>query len=141
MRIKHAALIAALAIGAIITLSPSTFAQQADRPGAGQRERAGQPQIERIAEQLKLTEEQKKKLETVLREEMTAMREVRQDTNLSAEQRREKVQKLREQTLAKVKPILPAEKLEQFKKMREDAAARPRREGAPEGSQRQQRPQ
>jgi periplasmic protein CpxP/Spy len=139
MRIPNAGLAAAIAIGAFVATSTVTFAQE--RPGAGQRERAGQPQIDRLAEQLKLTDEQKTKLQAVLREEATKMRELRQDTDLTAEQRRERVQKLREQTLAKVKPILPEDKFEQYKKLREQAAARgPRGEGGQErrGGPRQQ---
>jgi periplasmic protein CpxP/Spy len=142
MRMINKSLIAAIALAGLVALPSVAMAQERpERPGAGQRpERAGQAQIDRIAERLTLNDEQKTKLQAVLREEATKMRELRQNTDLTEEQRRKKIQELREQHLAKVKPILPADKFEEYKKMREQTAARGQRgEGRPERGGGQQR--
>ncbi len=123
------------ALGALVAFAPISRAQPADsnanreRPSAGQRERrgagpAGENAFNRMAEQLKLTDEQKAKLQPIYREEMTKLRELRQDTSLTREQRTEKTRAIREKSLAKMKPELKAEQFEQLKKMREAQATR-----------------
>ncbi|MHC1763501.1 MAG: hypothetical protein AB9869_04225 [Verrucomicrobiia bacterium] len=122
------------ALGALVAFAPISRAQTADtanqeRPAAGQPQRraagpAGENAFNRMAEQLKLTDEQKAKLQPIFREEMTKLRELRQDTSLTREQRTEKTRTIREQYLAKMKPELKAEQFEQLKKMRETQATR-----------------
>jgi Spy/CpxP family protein refolding chaperone len=138
MKVSHVSFLA-LILGALVTLAPNSRGQDSpdakdaskpDRPAAGQRERRGGPggggaaQIERISERLKLTDEQKTKLQPILREEAAKLRELRQDNSLSREQMRDKAREVREQYLAKMKPILSEEQLDQFKKMRQEGAAR-----------------
>jgi hypothetical protein len=127
--------ITAAALGLLVAFAPMSRAQQNDdnarreRPAAGQRERrgagpAGENAFNRMAEQLKLTDEQKGKLQPLYREELTKLRELRQDTALTPEQRREKSRTLREQYLGKMKEVLKPEQFEQLKKMREAQATR-----------------
>lgn len=120
----------AAALGLLVAFAPMSRAQQNDdnarreRPAAGQRERrgagpAGENAFNRMAEQLKLTDEQKAKLQPLYREELTKLRELRQDTALTPEQRREKTRTIREQYLGKMKEVLKPDQFEQLKKMRE----------------------
>jgi hypothetical protein len=67
------------------------------------------------------------------------MRELRNDTALTQEQRREKVREIREQSLAKMKPILTTEQYEAFKKMREQAPRRGQGGDRPGGQDRPRR--
>jgi Spy/CpxP family protein refolding chaperone len=77
-----------------------------------------------MAERLKLTDDQKAKLRPIYQEEMTKTREVRQDTSLTTEQRRDKMRDLRQEYLGKMKPILTADQYDDLKKMREQGAGR-----------------
>jgi Spy/CpxP family protein refolding chaperone len=128
----------AVALSTLVALAPLSRGQDSkdnkdtakpDRPPAGQPQRrggGGAQAFDRIAERLKLTDDQKTKLQPIFQEEMTKMRDLRQDTTLTAEQRREKVRELREQYLAKMKPTLTTEQFDQLKKMREQAPRGPR---------------
>jgi hypothetical protein len=126
-----------LVAAVLVSLAPSSQAQEErpaqdqprrERPAGGaQRERRGPGggvnRFEQIAERLKLSDEQKAKLQPILTEETTKLRELRQDTALTQEQRRTKVREIREQYLAKTKPILNTEQFDAFKKMREQTPA------------------
>lgn len=135
MRLAKLNLITVAAFGVLVALAPMSRAQdsqgnaRADRPtAAGQQRRearqAGANSFNRIAEQLKLTAEQKSKLQPILRKEAVALRELRQDTALTPEERREKVRTIRDQHLTEMKPILTTEQFGQLKKLREPGAAR-----------------
>lgn len=79
-----------------------------ERGGPGMR---GRPNIDEIAKDLNLSEDQKTKLKTVLEEQQTKMQEVRKDASLSQEDKRAKVKEIREGTQAKVKEILTPEQM------------------------------
>src|SRR4051812_42261630 len=115
MKPAQFSLITAVALGTLVAFVPLSRSQDSkdatkpDRPPAAQRERrpggpGGAQAFDRLAERLKLTDDQKTKLKPIFTEETTKMRDLRQDTNVTAEQRREKVRELREQYLAKIKP-------------------------------------
>lgn len=139
MKLTKHSLITALALGSLVAFSPLLRGQEnqendrprRERPANGDRERRpggrGGNQLEMIVQRLKLSDEQKSKLQPILQEEMTKLRELRQDTALTPEKRREKVREIREQNLAKVKPILTTEQFEQFKKLREQGPGRGQR--------------
>jgi periplasmic protein CpxP/Spy len=123
----------ALALGALVVLAPmgrgednknKDGADQAPAAAGKSAAKARQDQFQHMAEQLKLTDEQKTKLQPILKEETTKLRELRQDTNLTAEQRRDKAHEIRAQYAAKVKPVLSTEQFEQFKKMQQQNANR-----------------
>ncbi|MFO1500903.1 MAG: hypothetical protein U1G07_21365 [Verrucomicrobiota bacterium] len=109
---------------------PERPAARERRPGGGA---GGANQFDRIAERLKLSDEQKTKLQPIFREEMTKLRDLRQDTALTAEQRREKVRTIREEYFGKMKPILTTEQADQLKKMREQQGPGGNRRG-PQGN-------
>jgi len=130
MKVSQMSLLAALALGALVAIVPTSRAQDSKdapkpaTPPSGQRQRSGgggANQMERLTERLKLTEDQQAKLKPIVTEETGKLRDLRNDTSLSSDQRREKAKELREQYLAKMKPILSTEQFDQLKKMREQA--------------------
>ena len=124
MKVNKLALMSMLA-GSILTFSPASRADDkpADskpvkaRPARGER-------LQQVAEKLKLTDEQKEKLKPVFQEEAKKLRELRNDKDLSREDRISKIREIREDLNGKVKPILTAEQLETWNKIRSE---RPRR--------------
>jgi Spy/CpxP family protein refolding chaperone len=138
MKLAKRSLLTAVALGMLVAMAPFTRAQDNNSdnnnsspkpPATGQRARrgGGQNQFQRIADQLKLTDEQKTKLQPIFQEEATKLRDVRQDTNLSAEQKRDKSREIRDQYNAKIKPVLTADQYDQFKKLRQGGGGRPPR--------------
>jgi hypothetical protein len=115
---------------------PAPAAGQPARPDRppGQRQ-AGGDRMKMLAEQLKLTTEQQDKLRPIFAEETKKARELREDTALAPEQRREKMGKIREETRKKVKDakILSDE---QWKKW-EEILAQQRNRGGQGGQGRQ----
>src|SRR5262249_23186442 len=113
---------ALLAVGALVALAPFARAQQdskadtkPEQPAATQRPRRPAPSnVDAIAEKLKLTDDQKKQLQPILRDEAAKLRDLRQDTSLSNEERREKAKSIRDQSLAKIKPVLSEDQFDQY---------------------------
>jgi Spy/CpxP family protein refolding chaperone len=110
--------IALAAIACLLALSPSVRAQTnaASRPTSPAGRRDGgvmtvESRLNRLTEQLKLTDEQKPKVKAVL-EEQDKQRQAARD--LSAEERRSKMQAMREETNKKMKEILTAEQFKKF---------------------------
>jgi Spy/CpxP family protein refolding chaperone len=85
------------------------------RPGGGAGMRA-RPNIEQLAKDLNLSDDQKAKLKTALDEQMKKMQELRADTSLSQEDRRAKMKEMRDDLTAKVKEILTADQFEKWQK-------------------------
>ena len=96
-------------------------------PGAGQREDMIKQRLNRMAEELKLTETQKTKVEATLKEQAGKMRELR---DAAPEQRREKAQALRADVDKRMKDILTADQYEKWQKLR--AQGRSARNGRPD---------
>lgn len=124
-------LIAALAVGSLLTLSPALRADDAtntppstppaggpppgDR-GPGMRGRG--PNIDMIAQRLNLTDDQKPKVKEILEGQRQQMRAVwQQGQDLSREDRMAKMKSIREDTNAKLKAVLTADQFEQWQKM------------------------
>ena len=87
---------------------------------------AGQDAMQRLADELKLTKEQREKLRPILFEEFTQRQSLRKNDKLSREESLAKFKELHAATTAKVKPILSPEQLEKWVKLREDMLARRR---------------
>ena len=130
MKATKFSLMAVIALGSVMVLAPITRAQEEKdddaKPKAPPRERGlrAQDQVKRIAEELKLTDEQKTKFEAVMKEEREKQAELRQ---VPQEERVAKVREMRADTTAKMKAILDAEQFEKWQKMRQ---AGPRARGA-----------
>ncbi len=136
MKATKFSLAAVLALGSVMALAPLARAEDKKeddaKPKAPQRERAARPQ-DRFKE-LNLTDEQKPKFEAAMKEQNEKMRELRQDTTLSAEERRTKLRELRENSTANIKKILDAEQFEKWQKMQQAGVrARGPRAGRPPG--------
>jgi hypothetical protein len=67
-----------------------------------------------MATELKLTDDQKTKITALLEEEGKKMRELRNDTNLSKEERGEKLRAMRTENETKLKQILTPDQYEKW---------------------------
>jgi len=133
MKMPKVSLMAALAAGALIALTPALRAQdKPDKPEGGPRQgQRGEMVKERLAklsEELSLTAEQKTKIEAVLKEQAETMRGLRDAT---PEDRRAKMQAARKEIDTKVKGILTTEQYTKWEKIREQRGA-----GGPGGPRR-----
>jgi Spy/CpxP family protein refolding chaperone len=114
---KHT-LIALVAIAGTLTIQPLAHADDTNTPApsaTGGRAGAMRERMQDTARELNLTPEQTAKLQTIVRERMEKMRDLRQDTSLSAQEKREKLQAGREELLAEVKKVLTPEQFEKWK--------------------------
>ncbi len=127
MKAKRIGLMAALLTGALLAAAPAlSQAQDAkkdarprpDRPAFGQGQ---QERLDKLAEELKLTDEQKKKVAEVFKNRAEKMRQIREDSSLSQEQRREKFRAAFEESNKQMKGILTSEQYEKWIKMRPQA--------------------
>lgn len=145
MKTNKMTLIAALAVGGLLTLSSSLLAQESTNtppagappagapPAGGPGMRRGGPNLEQMATELKLTDEQKPKVKAVMEAQRTKMTELRADTALSQEDRRAKMKTIRDDTTAKMKEILTAEQFTKFEKMSQGMRRGPGGPGGPGG--------
>lgn len=109
--------LAVIAASSLLSLSPSVRAEDpaAPQPPATTRRMGGarisvDDQVKNLTEKLTLTAEQQPKVKAVLEERLKSMQASR---DLSPEERRTKMQSLREETTKKMKEILT---VDQFKK-------------------------
>src|SRR6266850_4189417 len=102
MRINKLSLIAVLALGGLVAGSTMATAQDAKdgKKKEGRRMPSVEQRLDRMTEQLKLTDEQKPKVKAVLEETAKKMQDV------PREERREKGQAIREEENTKLKAIL-----------------------------------
>ncbi|MGA2802449.1 MAG: hypothetical protein ABSE97_08810 [Verrucomicrobiota bacterium] len=134
MKANKTMLITALAVGSLLAWSPALRAGDstntppstppAGAPPAGQPPRAG---FERWAEQLNLTADQKPKVQAIMDTQMQKMRDLRQDTSLTAEDRKAKMKTIREDIATQMKAVLTPEQFQKWQDMRN------RRNGPPPG--------
>ena len=117
---KRLSLIAALALGGLLAFSTIAMAADADTKAArkaGKNRFSVEQRLEKMSTDLKLTDEQKPKVKTVLEEtskSMQGLREVPQD------ERRAKMQSIREKEVTKLKEILTPDQMEKYKKVQEE---------------------
>jgi protein CpxP len=134
MKLTRISLMAALIAGSVLAFSPALCAQDAKtsndtnsqkgRPAGGRRAEAMKERMDKLATDLKLTDEQKKKVEAVFKEQGEKMRGLR---DLTPEERRTKGKELREEMNKKMKEILTPEQYQKWEKER--AQGRPGRGG------------
>ncbi len=132
MKRAKISLMTALALGGLLACSTLARAQESkdsNAPKQGKRMSIEQ-RLDRLTEQLKLTDAQKPKIKAVLEDQAKKEQELRADTSLSREQRREKGRALMEDQQKKFKEILTPEQYEKWQKLLEEAK---KKRGAPEG--------
>lgn len=118
MSMNRQTLVALAAVAGALSLQPLTRAADTNEPvppTAGGGPGALRERIQDTARELNLTDEQKEKLQTVIREQMEKLREVRQDNSLSPQEKREKSQAAHEGIAAEVKKVLTPEQFEKWK--------------------------
>jgi len=121
MKLSKMGLLAALTLGGLVVCSNMAFAQDAkDGKKGGKRGFSVEQQMERMNEQLKLTDAQKPKVKAVLEESVKKMQELRSDSSVPQDQRREKMQALMKDQDTKLKAILTPEQSEKWQKAREE---------------------
>jgi Spy/CpxP family protein refolding chaperone len=138
MKANKTMLIAALAVGSLLVWSPALRADDstntppstppAGAPPAGQPPRGG---FERIAEQLNLTADQKPKVQSIMEAQRQKVRDLRQDTSLTAEDRKAKIKAVQEDTATQMKAVLTADQFQKWQDMQ--SRMRNRRVGPPPG--------
>jgi Spy/CpxP family protein refolding chaperone len=92
------------------------------------RRAALQERLKKLSENLNLTDEQKEKLKPIIREQAVKMRELRQNTELSRQDKLAKFKELREDMDKKIEPILTPEQKEKWKKFELRRAKRQEKE-------------
>src|SRR5262245_17086077 len=122
MKTYKLSLIAALALGGLMACASLATAQDnkdskgGGQGGGGQGGRRGgmsvDARMERLTTELTLTDAQKPKVKAVLEESQKKFGEIRGDSSLSQEQRREKMTAIREDETKALKPILTPEQME-----------------------------
>lgn len=112
--LKYLVLAAAVAGGLLALNLQAQPTDKAERKG-GKRPDT-QARLNQMAEQLNLTAEQKEKVKPIMEAEREKMQGLR---DLAPEQRREKMQEIRKDQEAKLKPILTPEQFEKWKKLRD----------------------
>lgn len=116
---KTLALMALVAGGLLAGTSLQAQDNSSGKPAAphGSPGMRGRPNMDRLAKELSLTDDQKTKLQAALEDQMTKIRELHKDTSLSQEDKRIKAKELREATQAKIKEILTPDQLEKWHKL------------------------
>ena len=117
MRNYKLGLIAALALGSLLACTNISSAQ--DSQG---KKKAFTPQArtERMEKDLNLTADQKTKVQAVFEANAKKYQELRDDTSMSREQRREKMTTIREEENKKLKEILKPDQWEKYQKQMDE---------------------
>jgi Spy/CpxP family protein refolding chaperone len=123
MKASRISLMAALIAGIMLAYSPALRAQDAAE-GKDAKKHEGRPgrngaamkeHFDKMAEDLKLTDEQKTKVKAAMKEQGEKMRGMR---DLPQDERHEKFKASREEMTKKMKGILTVEQFEKWEKMR-----------------------
>ncbi len=119
MKIHKISLIAVLAAATVLAYSPALRAQEKEKKDAPKREGRGggdfvKQRLDRLTEELTLTDAQKPKVEALLKDQAEKMRGLRDAT---PEERQEKMKGTREEMSKKMKEILTAEQFAKYEKM------------------------
>lgn len=115
MRTLKISLATVLALGGLLACASLVQAQDTNAAKKGPRGQMGA----RMAEELNLDDAQKAKVQEAFQEQGKKMRELRDDTSLTQEQRQEKMKAMREDMDKKMKTILKPDQYEKWQKSRE----------------------
>jgi len=113
-------------------LSPPASAPPPGRPPGAMGMRGG-PNVDMMAQQLNLTDDQKPKFKSIMETRMQKMRDLRQDPDfaqMTPQDRGAKIKAIQDDTDAQIKALLTPEQLEKWHKMR---GMRVRPMGTPSG--------
>lgn len=117
MKIDKLCIITTLALG-LWASSNSRATAQDQRPG-GRRGPSVEQRMDRLNEELKLTDEQKPKVKAVLEATQKKRQELFTDSSTPPEERREKARALMNEETKKMKAILTPDQFAKYEKLRE----------------------
>lgn len=120
MKITNYGLVAILALGTFLAAGSQVVAQEKKAEQKKHFTASDRQPGDRMAEELKLTEEQKTKMRTFREEQRKKAEEIRKDATLTQEQKQEKAAALRKEGDAKIKEILTAEQYAKWEKARDN---------------------
>jgi len=118
MNINRQTLVVLAAVAGALSLQPLARAadnQASAQPAGDNRAATLRERMQDTAKELNLTDEQKEKLQAIIREQVGKLRALRQDTSLSPEDKKEKVRTIRDEITAEVKKVLTPEQFEKWK--------------------------
>src|SRR5574342_12555 len=119
MKTNGFSLIAAVALGCLLAGSSIASAQTStNNSPRGARRLTVQQRADRLASELNLREDQKSKVAALLQEGVKKRQELRADSSLSSDGRRERARTLMREQNRKLKEILTPEQVEKWQKMR-----------------------
>jgi periplasmic protein CpxP/Spy len=115
-------LIHATAVFALMAAAAVVNAQTPSEQGGAQQWGHGQPptteqRLQRMTQQLNLTDDQQQKLKPILDNESTQMQTLRSDSSLTQEERMAKMKEIRQSTSEQIKPILTADQQAKYAEM------------------------
>lgn len=117
------------------TDTPSTTQQPQDKPvmkrGGGQRPGGLEQRLQRLSSRLNLSEDQKKQIRPILDEELGQLKDLRNDTKLSKEEKRTKFKEIANATFDKIHQLLTPEQQKKHDELRQQALERREKRGAP----------
>ncbi|MBI2820390.1 MAG: hypothetical protein HYX73_10455 [Acidobacteria bacterium] len=108
--------------------------QQAEERFGAQREKMEEQLLTRLTKQLDLTDSQKSTIQLYLQDQKTQLQALKDNTALTASQKFEQMQSIRQQTQEKIKSVLTAEQQTQLDQLREQM--QDRRQGRRRGGRR-----
>jgi periplasmic protein CpxP/Spy len=126
MNISRQTLVGLAAIAGTLGFQPLARAadtQTPAQPAGANRAAALRERMQDFAKELNLTEEEKQQLQTIIRTQAGKVRDLRQDTSLSPEDKKEKLRALREEITAEVKKVLTPEQFEKWQAKQGQLAA------------------
>jgi Spy/CpxP family protein refolding chaperone len=131
--VKKATLIsAALLIGFITAYVLPARAAEPNTPAVKHKRQAGRERggdfLRELSAKLNLTDEQQAAIRPILVSEAEDIKAVRQDTELTVEQKQAKIQEIREKSREKINAVLTPEQQKKFAEMKGEAAGRVRDE-------------
>jgi len=122
MKLNKMTVIAALALGSLLTMGTVVNAQDTTTPPAATPPAGAPPgggrgrqlSIEQLATKLALSDDQKTNVQAVLVAQRQQMRDLRNDTTLSTDDRRAKMKTIRDDANAKLKTILTPDQFAKY---------------------------
>jgi periplasmic protein CpxP/Spy len=123
MKLSKLGILALLAAGSLIAFGAQAQDKKEDKPGdkpPGKVEGKSAPRdpIDRLAETLNLTEDQKAKIKPIMLEEREKSKALFMDRNIQPEEKMKKRDEIRKVTTDKVAELLTPEQKEKWEKMR-----------------------
>jgi len=103
------------ALAALSILTPVVMAQKQEN---------GENRLQQMGQQLNLTEDQKTKLKPILQEEAQKLRELKNDTSSSRQEKMQKAKQIHSEYKPQIDAILTPEQQQRWQQMKQEAKSR-----------------